>query len=298
MAHPRKAAWRMRLRWHRQRLRRIVASLDSPILMVDLPGNVGDQLIWSGIDAALDDLFVDRVPVAHVDATSGHTLVVPGSGAWSSKYDEWLPDLVASASGRFATVLVLPSSFDVRVPAVRRALSPSNVIPLARERVSAAAVSAFRTCALTLDCSVYAPLNPSPGPAPTTPRGELVCLRTDSESAIPRDHYELSDANDDISATAPDLRAWLTAIQASSCVTTDRAHVMIAATLMGKPVRYLEGSYWKVHALADYTFGPMFAHRLEPITLGELARESKVVERSSSDAVDRAPYGEATQGER
>ena len=296
MGRSRELAWKVRRGQHRHRLRRLVASLDHPILMTGLPGNIGDHLIWAGIDAALGDLFVERIPLAAVEGARGQTLVVPGSGAWSAHYHEWLPALVASAASRFDTVLILPSSFDVRVPAVHQALSLANVVPMARERVSMAAVSGFRSCTLGPDCSVYAPLGSRPDPARPVPNGELLCLRTDSESALPRELYEISSGNNDISATAPDLGAWLQAIRASAGVITDRAHVMLAGTLLGKRVRYLEGAYWKVCALADYTFGSAFAQRLRPTTLDELTRERRITGRSESGVPDRSPAADAARG--
>ncbi|MBK8315135.1 MAG: polysaccharide pyruvyl transferase family protein [Acidobacteria bacterium] len=65
-------------------------------------------------------------------------------------------------------------------------------------------------------------------------KGVLQTYRTDSErvpAAIPRD-------NIDISITCSTLDEWLWTIARHELVRSDRAHVVIAAALLGKDVRY------------------------------------------------------------
>lgn len=246
--------FRVRRAWHRASLRRRVARLDRPVLLTGIPGNVGDQLIWAGLEAACGDLLPRRLPLCEVAGARGATLVIPGSGAWSPGYHEWLPDLVVRCATRFEKVVVLPSSYDTRVAEVAAALAVPNLHPMARERESAALVRATRECSLSLDCAVYAGASFAPVPPDPAPR-TLFALRTDRESALGRDGFRLSGRNLDISALAPSLDHWLAGIAAHGTVVTDRAHVMLAATLMGKKVYFHEGSYWKLSEIADYTFG-------------------------------------------
>ncbi len=52
--------------------------------------------------------------------------------------------------------------------------------------------------------------------------------------------------------TAGTLERWLEKISSHELIQTDRAHVMIAAALLGKTVEFDTSSYFKVTALADY----------------------------------------------
>jgi hypothetical protein len=47
-------------------------------------------------------------------------------------------------------------------------------------------------------------------------------------------------------------------------VKTDRAHVMIAAALLGKVVDYWTSSYHKVPSIADYALKAFPVRRIEP----------------------------------
>jgi exopolysaccharide biosynthesis predicted pyruvyltransferase EpsI len=59
--------------------------------------------------------------------------------------------------------------------------------------------------------------------------------------------------NDDISLTCFGLDHWLWKIAQHAKISTDRAHVMIAATLLGKQVEYYRTNYHKVPAIAEYS---------------------------------------------
>jgi exopolysaccharide biosynthesis predicted pyruvyltransferase EpsI len=54
-------------------------------------------------------------------------------------------------------------------------------------------------------------------------------------------------------------------------VKTDRAHVMIAAALLGKVVEYWTSSYHKVPSIADYALKSFPVRRIEPEKLIRVA---------------------------
>ena len=88
----------------------------------------------------------------------------------------------------------------------------------------------------------------------------LRAFRTDAESAggvIPED-------NNDISRSCPDLIEWLQTIASYREVHTDRAHVMLAAAMLGKRVRYRSASYHKVPAIAEWSLAGFPVERMEP----------------------------------
>lgn len=59
--------------------------------------------------------------------------------------------------------------------------------------------------------------------------------------------------NDDTSLTRLGLDHWLWTIVRRVRISTDRAHVMIAAALLGKQVEYHRNNYYKVPAIAEYS---------------------------------------------
>ena len=79
--------------------------------------------------------------------------------------------------------------------------------------------------------------------------GLLVACRRDKESAL----EEIPSTNNDISVTCSSLDEWLWTISRYQAVETDRAHVMIAAALLGKRVEYRASIYHKVPAIAKYS---------------------------------------------
>jgi hypothetical protein len=79
--------------------------------------------------------------------------------------------------------------------------------------------------------------------------GVLNAFRTDPEAApglIPPN-------NNDISQTCESLDEWLWTIARHTTVRTDRAHVTIAAAMLGKRVEYRPSIYHKVPAIVDYS---------------------------------------------
>ena len=84
--------------------------------------------------------------------------------------------------------------------------------------------------------------------------------RTDKESVL----SVVPESNLDISYACNSLDEWLWTIARHAAVKTDRAHVMIAAALLGKRVDYWTSSYHKVPSIADYALKSFPVRRIEP----------------------------------
>ena len=80
--------------------------------------------------------------------------MIPGSGALTSKWHEWLPGLVLSASKVFERIVILPSEYEHQVPIVQEALLQKNVFPFAREVESYAKIKAYGKAELALDLAL------------------------------------------------------------------------------------------------------------------------------------------------
>jgi GT2 family glycosyltransferase len=212
-------------------------------------GNLGDELIYAGTRRLLDglpgrswrEIALDQLPVAR-----GHTALLAGGGAWCRTYHDLMPQMLPQAELRFERVIVLPSSFDLDVPEVREALSRSKALIFAREGESYRQIRDVCTAELAHDCAFFFDYSPYRCGG----RGELLAMRSDREAAgaVPA-------GNLDISLRCSSLDEWLWTIARHAAVVTDRAHVMIAAALLGKSVAWSPSNYHKLPALAEHSLG-------------------------------------------
>jgi len=305
-------------------------------------GNIGDELIWAGTRQLLAGVEYREVGLRELAGVSGHTAVLAGGGAWSRPYHEVLPAMLPELEKAFERVIVLPSSFDVSVEAVRAALSGTDALVFAREHVSYEQIRKLCRAEIAHDCAFFFDFSPYR----RTGSGVLTAYREDRESPLWGEIYVSEDGgeealfaagidgvqdapwirlsstyrfrlylgtdrervlaqivlsgaaadsprvlgmadrddgttlwidglpvgqrapgtvsvgwrvqsglpkdNVDISASAPSLDAWLWTIARHERVRTDRAHVMIAAAMLGKTVEYRASSTHKVGALVEY----------------------------------------------
>jgi len=239
-----------RLCWSR---RQIYKAIGSPrqLTFVRSYGNTGDQFIEAGIRTLLSEYNVVELIGYGLDLgdASGDVAVIAGGGAWCQPYHEFMPKLLPELERRFKKVVVLPSSFDVNVPDVRVALENSNAIVFARERVSFSGIRNLCAAQLAHDCAFYFDLRKYH----QSGAGTLNAFRTDKESALLRGAGKLPPDNNDISITCPSLDSWLETISRYGTIRTDRAHIMIAAALLGKNVEITSSSYHKVPAISSFS---------------------------------------------
>lgn len=207
-------------------------------------GNIGDEFIWAGTRELLSGHVYREIGLDELPLASGELALLTGGGAWSRAYNEYMPEALAIAEQRFERVIILPSSFEIVEDRVREALERSNALVFARELESLHQIDGLCRSALAHDCAFYFDLSAFESAG----TGQLNVFREDHESAGP---IEESVESEDISATADSLESWLHTIQRYASVHTDRAHVMIAAARLGKQVRYREGNYFKLRAIAE-----------------------------------------------
>lgn len=218
---------------------------DEPIVLFRTFGNVGDRLIHAGARQLLKETPYIEEDMWMASERSGHVAIVCGSGGWCRPYHS-MPMYVREIERNFDRVLVWPSSFDVSEPAVAEWLAETKAVVFVREKVSHAVVVAYRPATLALDTAFFFDYRPYVRRG----TGTLVACRTDKE----RKGASLPANNVDISLSCLDIDHWLHTIAAHAVVVTDRAHVMIAAGMLGKTVRYADGVYRKVSAIADFAF--------------------------------------------
>ncbi len=211
-------------------------------------GNTGDLLIEEGVRTLLADRRFDEVSGADLGGVRGDLAVIAGGGAWCGPYHEFMPELLPNVEARFRHVVVLPSSFDADVEPVRRALSQTKAVVFTRERGSYDQVRGLCDARLAHDCALYFDFSPFRRRG----TGILNAFRTDRESRLVTSGA-LPGGNRDISSELPELDTWLEAIVGADLVRTDRAHVMIAAAMLGKRVEIVPSAYHKVPAIAAHS---------------------------------------------
>jgi exopolysaccharide biosynthesis predicted pyruvyltransferase EpsI len=225
------------------------------LTFIRLYGNIGDELIYAGTRQLLARRFYKEVSVRNLSGVSGHTAVVAGGGCWCGPYHDVLQHFPL-IENNFKRVIIMPSSFDVSVPLVRATLAASKALVFARERESFNAICRLCNANIAYDCAFYFDYRPYLRHG----EGCLASFRTDKESV----RSVVPEGNNDISYSCSSLDEWLWTIARHAGVKTDRAHVMIAAALLGKSVDYGTSSYHKVPAIADYALRLFPVRRVEP----------------------------------
>lgn len=228
-------------------LRELNAS--EPFTLVRAPGNLGDQLIAAGARRLFAELPYRECSVAEALRSRGALAVLMGGGAWSKPYHEVMPPALRAIAARYERVIVLPSSFDVSVDAVREALRETRAIVFAREEESFRALDGLceqrrlaHDTAFFFDFSPYA----------IEGRGVLHAFRGDAEAS---GRAPVAADNRDLSVDLHSLDEWLWTIARHAEVHTDRAHVMIAAAMLGKRVIAYPSSTAKIPAIVRYALG-------------------------------------------
>ena len=216
------------------------------LVLVHGLGNLGDRLILEGTRALLSDRFFREIPLEELGQSEGEVALIVGGGAFSAAYHEWARWALQLAETRFARVIVLPSTFDVSVPEVRVVLETTHALLFARERQSFEAIRELCDARLACDTAFHYDFAPHRRDG----SGVLNAFRTDREAP---EAFPLPPGNEDISLIAGDLEEWLGAIVARATVRTNRAHVMIAAAMLGKTVEVGPCRSGKLEAIAEYS---------------------------------------------
>src|SRR4030088_2784557 len=118
-------------------------------------GNLGDQLIAAGTRQLLAGLSYDEVPIEEAVRSRGGTALLMGSGAWCGPFHEIMPTALTALEARYSRVIALPSSFEGKVQAVRRALERSRAVVFARERESYAQIAPICDARLAHDAAFF-----------------------------------------------------------------------------------------------------------------------------------------------
>jgi len=222
---------------------------DSNVDFFRFPGNYGDSLIWHGTKKLLSSL---NILEHYVDISSpkyNNILLIDGGGNFVDYYSD-VRDFLVKKSDLYSEIIILPHTiFGEKQVEVLNGIS-SNLVVFCREKISAKFLKDKLTNGevyLWHDCAFYNEFSKIPNGS-----GTLNVFRSDVESVINKKPA----LNEDISyngyATKP-LGELIETLQKYEQVNTDRLHIAIGATLLGKRVNLFPNSYYKNKAVFDYS---------------------------------------------
>jgi len=243
------------------------------------PGNGGDGLITRGLRDLAAECDLSVCEIQYPQAASGDVLLVPGCGNLCVPY-HGAAERAAPYLTAFRTVAVLPSSIDTASPEVvafLRAL-PNDAHVFARERYSAALVRALGGAPANIwtdhDLAFHANVSAWQGRAR---RGTLYAFRQDPEST----GHPPPVGNFDISGLTADWMSelFLDVVSSFDTVYTDRAHVAIAAAMLGRATHVYPNAYHKVRGIAEFSLSSYanvhFHEQRAPLPPIELAADRR-----------------------
>lgn len=279
---------------HYQRLcGSFLRSAPSPVyLLSGMPGNIGDHLIWIGTETLLHAeriefrrVTVDEVRIISRKQSAG-TLVVPGSGAMTKNWHEWLPATIEVASKLFEKVVVLPSQYETAVGEVCTALSQPNVFAFARDAESYRLAREYGRAALALDPALWAfqSFTHNHNREERISDGSvLLALRTDADSRLRFSRLKASSQNNDISLTSASIGDFINTVLGCESVVSDRLHVIVACAMLGKSVKFIDTHDEKISRYVKFNFRSEFHSRLVSVDFQWLLKNSYVEATSGSN---------------
>jgi exopolysaccharide biosynthesis predicted pyruvyltransferase EpsI len=216
-------------------------------------GNLGDHLIYAGVRQLLSGMPYKEISARKdLSTAEGHTALAAGGGDWCHAFHSFSPKVLPKLEKKFKNVILLPTTFDPTVPVVRRVLKNTEAVVFAREQNSYRRIRNLCDAEIAYDTAFFFDYSPYRREG----KGVLNAFRVDPETARPQDTESLlPEDNNDISVTCDSLDEWLWTISRHELIRTDRAHVTVAAALMGKRVEYRASSYFKVPAIVEFALG-------------------------------------------
>lgn len=237
-------------------------------------GNKGDGLILEGTRTLLAKVGIDPVilqPLICPKELNGKVLLIIGGGAFNPAYDT-MSNIVPSYLTHFDKIIILPSSFDLTSKNAFELIknAPKHLIIFCREKISYSAVLSHakykENIKLAPDTSLYIDWAKYKKEIKDS-NGILVAIRTDNEQLpckkifiaewILKMFKIINYTNvlfDDASlGPASEWKELIKEISPFSTVVTNRAHVAIAATMLGKKTIIFANVYHKVRAIYDYS---------------------------------------------
>jgi len=213
------------------------------------PGNYGDSLIWHGTRILLSSLNISEHCVNISSPKYNDVLFIDGGGNFIDYYSD-VRDFLIKKPALYDEIIILPHTIfgEKQIKVLNNILS--NLTVFCREKISAKFLEDRLTHGevyLWHDCAFYNKFFPV-----SSGEGVLNVFRSDKESIL----CILSESNNDISYNGyatKSLSKLIDTLQKYDQINTDRLHIAIGATLLGKQVKLFPNSYYKNKAVFDYS---------------------------------------------
>lgn len=213
------------------------------------PGNYGDSLIWHGTRILLRGLNISENYVDINSPRNNEVLFIDGGGNFVDYYSD-VKNFLVKKPNVYRKIIILPHTiFGNTQIDVLNSLS-GDVTVFCREKVSFNFVKQnFQkgTVYIWHDCAFYLDFQKS-----LCGEGVLNAFRMDKESVLDGVPHANSDLSCNGYATKP-LNELINSIKQFEEIRTDRLHVAICATLLGKKVTLFPNTYYKNEAVYDYS---------------------------------------------
>ncbi len=213
------------------------------------PGNYGDSLIWHGTKKLLLSLNISEHCVDIFSPKYNDVLFIDGGGNLVDHYSD-IRNFLIKKPALYKEVVVLPHTiFGEKQVEILNNVS-SKLTIFCREKISAKFLEDKLIQAeiyLWHDCAFY-------NKFVQVPEGNRVMnvFRSDIESLLNIQPESNNDLSCNGYATKP-LDELIEILQKCVQVNTDRLHIAIAATLLGKKVKLFPNSYYKNKAVFEYS---------------------------------------------
>ncbi len=234
---------------------------DRPIVFLLSPGNWGDSIIREGAErffqhygfkyhtVIVKEVMKKRTTMEAEIAKTGHpapVVVCNGNGAFCRHYDT--PQITAQLTRHFQTAVMLPSTVDMDLGQLTFAPEMHFFV---RDRFESQA--RLPDVPFCHDMAFFLKLS---APEPRKEVGYF--LRQDREApnglVVPRGNYDVSKKG----RIYTPIQGFVDAISPFKTVHTNRLHVGIVATLLGRETHIYPNDYFKIRAIFDSSISPFF----------------------------------------
>lgn len=234
----------MRLRALLERLR------GRRVAFIPNEGNCGDGLIQMGFRRLCEEHCISYTTLLHPRPAAGEVLLVLACGNLCQPFHHQVPR-IRRYMGHFKHTYLLPCSIDPADSAVAELLRdlPPSVTIFCRENLSAEKIAPFVSGKNTMHVDDDLAFAIDYAPWERRGAGTLQAFRTDVESC----GHPLPAGNLDISlwGGSADGELLLRTVAEYRIVRTDRAHVAIAAAMLGKETHVYPNNYHKVRGIFE-----------------------------------------------